>query len=51
VARPDLGDTIRICVHGNYLIGVSINALLDRCSLVQAVWFGALAIRAIPTLL
>jgi len=20
VARPDLGDTIRICVHGNYLI-------------------------------
>jgi hypothetical protein len=25
--------------------------LLDRCSLVQAVWFGALTIRAIPTLL
>lgn len=20
VARPDLGETIRICVHGNYLI-------------------------------
>ena len=20
VARPDLGDTIRICAHGNYLI-------------------------------
>jgi toxin ParE1/3/4 len=33
VARPDLGDTIRICLHGGYLIDYKLASIHRQSSL------------------